>query len=253
MPRSFRPLRKTVKSERRLEQLLFILIAFFASFASAVFGFGSALLVLAIGSQVLPVKETIVLATILFTASTLTKSLLFRASIDWKMVAVMSLACMPFAYVGAQLLAVAPAQVVKPILGLMILIYIALTLTNRLPTFRIGMRGLLIGSAIYGLTSGFLGSGNVIKVILFREMKITKDAFVGAMAATAVLSNFAKIATYAQTGLLTSNMAPTAGALVLIAGAVAFCGRLILTRLSQDAFQTGVHIILGIAAVSLLL
>ncbi len=235
-----------------LDQIAFILIAFVASFASAIFGFGSALLVLALGSQVLPVKETIALATVLFTASTVTKSFLFRNYIDWKMVGVMSFACLPFAYLGAQLLAVAPAEFVKPALGAMILIYVGLTLAKRLPSIHIGVRGLFVGSVLYGFVSGFLGSGNVIKVVLFREMKITKEAFVGAMAATAVLSNIVKLSSYAQSGLLKADMAWTAFALILVAVVVALAGRFFLTKLSAEVFQTGVQVLLGIAAIALL-
>ncbi|MEY8828087.1 TSUP family transporter [Sedimentitalea sp. XS_ASV28] len=139
-----------------MDQIAFILIAFVASFASAIFGFGSALLVLAFGSLVLPVKETIALATVLFTASAVTKSLLFRDHIEWKMVGVMSFACLPFTYLGAQLLAVASAEVVKPMLGVMVLIYLAVTATKRLPSISFGMSGLFAGSALYGFVSGFL-------------------------------------------------------------------------------------------------
>ncbi len=235
-----------------LDQIAFILIAFVASFASAIFGFGSALLVLAFGSLVLPVKVAIALATVLFTASTVTKSLLFRDHIDWKMVGVMSFACLPFAYHGAQLLAVAPAEFVKPMLGAMVFIYLGLTITKRLPSISIGMLGLFAGSALYGFVSGFLGSGNIIKVILFREMKITKEAFVGAMAATAVLSNIVKLTSYIRTGLLTVDMAWTALTLVFVAVAVALIGRLFLKKLSAQAFQTGIQILLGIAAIALL-
>lgn len=235
-----------------MDQIAFILIAFVASFASAIFGFGSALLVLAFGSLILPVKETITLATVLFTASTVTKSLLFRDHIDWKMVAVMSFACLPFAYLGAQLLAVASAEFVKPMLGVMVLIYLGLTATKRFPSISIGMPGLFAWSALYGFVSGFLGSGNMIKVMLFREMKITKEAFVGAMAATAVLSNIVKLTSYIRSGLLTVDMAWAALALVLVSVAVALIGRLFLKKLSAKAFQTGVQVLLGIAAIALL-
>ncbi|MEY8830974.1 hypothetical protein AB9K34_21595, partial [Sedimentitalea sp. XS_ASV28] len=97
-----------------------------------------------------------------------------------------------------------------------------------------------------------LGSGNIIKVMLFREMKITKEAFVGAMAATAVLSNIVKLTSYIRTDLLTIDMAWTALALILVAVAVALIGRLFLKKLSAHAFQTGVQVLLGIAAIALL-
>lgn len=237
----------------RLDQIVFLLIAFFASFASAIFGFGSALLVLALGSLVLPVKVTIALATVLFTASTITKSFLFRNHINWNVVGVMSVACIPFTYMGAQLLSVAPANFVKPMLGMMVLSYLGLTASKRLPSINIGISGLIAGSALYGFVSGFLGSGNAVKVILFREMKITKEGFVGAMAATGVLSNIVKLTAYLRAGLLAVDMAWTAFALVVIAITVAILGRAFLSKLSPQKFHIGVQVLLGIAAIALLI
>jgi len=220
---------------------------------SAIFGFGTALLVLAIGSHILPVKETIALATVLFAASTVTKTVLFSQHIEWKTVAIMALSCLPFAYLGAELLALVPADLIKRHLGLMVLIYLGLSLTNRLPTFKIGTAGLIGGSAFYGFVSGLLGSGNLIKVIIFREMKITKEAFVGAMAATSVMSNLAKLASYTQTGLLTIEMAWPAIVLVLGAIGTALLGRTILMKLDVKWFEFGMQILLGFAAGALLL
>ena len=64
--------------------LAFICIGFGSALISAVSGFGTALIFLAIGSYLLPVKEAIALSTVLFLASTLTKSFVFGRHIDWK-------------------------------------------------------------------------------------------------------------------------------------------------------------------------
>ena len=236
-----------------MDYALFVLIGLLSSIASAVFGFGNALFLLAIGSHILPVKETIALATVLFVASTVTKTFLFGKHIDWKVVAIMSVACLPFAYLGAQLLAIAPAEQIKRMLGVMILIYLALSLTNRLPAFKIGLLGLITGSALYGFVSGLLGSGNLIKVVMFREMNITKEAFVGAMAATSVMSNFAKIFSYTQSGLLNATLLWPALALVVSAVAAALLGRAVLQKMNLATFETGVQILLGAAAVALII
>lgn len=236
-----------------MEYVLFIALGLIGSLASAVFGFGTALLVLAVGSHILPVKEAIALATVLFTASSVTKTLLFRKQIDWKIVAIMAIACVPFAYLGAELLAFVPAAYLKRLLGAMVLIYLGLSLVNRLPAIKVDTVGLLAGSALYGFISGFLGSGNLIKVMLFREMKITKEAFVGAMAATSVLSNFAKLSSYMQSGILHSDTLQVTLALAISAVAAAFVGRTILNKINLKTFEIGVQVLLGAAAAALLL
>ena len=128
-----------------------------------------------------------------------------------------------------------------------------LRITNRLPGFKIGTVGLVAGSALYGFVSGLLGSGNLIKVVMFREMHITKEAFVGAMAATSVMSNFAKIFSYTQSSLLHTGLMWPARALVASAVVAAFVGRAVLHKIGIKTFDAGVSLLIGIAAVALMI
>ena len=122
---------------------------------------------------------------------------------------ILSIGSFPFAYIGGLLLEQAPAPILKRSLGGMILAYLALTQYKLLPKFKIGTLGLITGSALYGFISGLLGSGNLVKAIMFREMNISKEAFVGAMAASSVLANLSKLTAYYQSGLLHMGLATT--------------------------------------------
>lgn len=235
-----------------MEYLAFVVLGFGASIISAVFGFGTALVVLAVGSYILPVKEAIALATVLFAASTITKTLLFGKHVDWRVAGTMAFGCLPFAYLGASFLAEVPADILKRLLGLMVLAYLVLTVFKLFPKFKIGTPGLVVGSAAYGFVSGLLGSGNLIKVFIFREMNITKEAFVGAMAATSVLSNVAKLGAYSKIGILSTAMAWPIAGLVVAAISAALIGRLFLQKVSADQFGYGVQLILAACAVGLL-
>ena len=236
-----------------MEYAAFVVLGFVSSIISSVFGFGTALVVLAVGSHLLPIKETIALATVLFAASTLTKTLLFRNHIDWKIAGTMAICSLPFSYLGASLLAVVPADALKRLLGAMVLAYLAMNLFKLRPRFKIGTPGLVAGSAAYGFVSGLLGSGNLIKAIIFREMSITKEAFVGAMAATSVLSNFAKLSAYSQSGILTAEMAWPIAGLIVSAVAVALIGRFLLQKISAIHFGYGIQIVLAVAAIGLVI
>lgn len=235
------------------EYIIFVLLGFFASIISAVFGFGTALVVIALGSHILPVKETIALATVLFASTTITKSLLFTRHIDWNMVAIMSAASLPLAYLGAQLMVIVPAEIIKQLVGVMVLVYVAMTRYGLFPKISMGTTGLIFGSAGYGFLSGLLGSGNLIKAILFSEMNITREAFVGAMAATSVLANLAKLTSYTSSGLITmSLMWPILG-LVMAGAAASLMGRRILKNITAVQFERCVHLVMVISALGLLL
>ena len=236
-----------------IEYSLFVLLGFIASIISGVLGFGTALIVLAIGSHILPVKEAIVLGTVLFAVSTTLKTLLYCKHIDWKLTSIMAIASLPFAYLGASLLSQVPGELLKRLLGLTILLYLILSTLDLFPKLKIGTAGLLVGSAGYGFVSGLLGSGNLIKAIMFREMNLRKEAFVGAMAATSVLSNAAKLSAYSHSDLLsTKQLWPILG-LVIGAIVAALMGQRIMRKVSLRHFEIGIQVVLAISALALVI
>ena len=236
-----------------IEYLIFILLGFASACVSAVFGFGTALLVLALGTYILPVQDTIALATVLFAASTITKTIVYRKDFDWRIVIIMSAASLPFAYLGAFMMTDLPTEWLSRLLGLMILSYVILTRFRLIPSFKIGTPGLIAGSASYGFISGLLGSGNLVKVIIFKEMQISKQAFVGAMAATSVLANVAKLHAYTESGLINlDQIYPMLGLIVAAISAV-LLGRRVLMKLHTTHFETGLQIILVVSSIGLII
>lgn len=84
-------------------------------------------------------------------------------------------------------------------------------------------------------------------------MNITKEAFVGAMAATSVMSNIAKLVSYTQSGLLRADMTWPALALAASAVVAALLGKAILKKIKVETFELGVKILLGLAAAARLI
>jgi len=234
------------------EYILFACLGFSASLISAVFGLGTALVVLSLGAYVLPVKESIVLASVLFAASTLTKSVLFYQVIEWKQAGVMILASIPFTYLGALAFGYLPADLLRKFLGAMILLYLAISFFGSVIRWKPTMTGLFCGSAAYGFISGILGSGNIIKALVLRGVNYPKEVFVGMMAVTSVLANFVKIIVFSRAGALHAGQKEIIFLLVIGAIIAAFIGRFYLKKISVKQFEVGLNTILGVSAIGLL-
>ena len=235
-----------------MADLIFVLLGFVSCLISAIFGFGSALFVLAIGAYILPVKETIALGAVLFTASGMSKVILFRKYVDWSTAGIMAIGSIPFSYIGASLVPIAPAEVLRKGLGLMVLCYLIFSLSSWQIKIKIERVGLIFGSGIYGFLSGFLGGGNVVTAILFQEMGLQKEAFVGAMAATSLLANVVKVITYSKNSLITEERFSIIIGLICSAIFAVFLGRTLLKELSVKHFRRGVLAMLGIVAIGLI-
>lgn len=240
---------------------LFALIGFASTLLSSVFGFGSALLVLSIGPYLLPVHEVIALSAILFAASTISKTIVFRHTLDWSLVLIIAVGSLPFAYLGGMLLPHVSQPLLQIALGLLILVSLALkhpSVARCLKTRDSSAAGasrlkLTLIAAGYGIVSGLVGSGSVIKALFFRRMQLAKETFVGTMAATSVLASIGKITAYAQSGLLHSQLIWPALAMLVAALAAILIGRAVLLRIENRWFDTGVTVLMAVAATGLLL
>lgn len=236
-----------------MEYTLFVAIALASSVISAVFGLGTALLVVTLGSYILPVKETIALATLMFTAGTFARALLYRKHIDWQLTALITAFSVPFAFLGAITLAVAPTELLKTMLGSMALLYVVIALSGWRPDLHLGKVVLACCSAVYGFVSGLLGTGNVVKAMVFDHMGLRKEAFVGLMAATSVVANFVKVGSYVSAGLIGQvHIVPGLG-LAACALAGTFAGRVLLKRVAPDHFRIGFLFILAAVSLGLIL
>ncbi len=235
-----------------IETILFVCLGFGASLVSAVFGLGTALIVLSLGAYLLPVKESIALAAVLFAASTSTKTILFYQAIQWKQAMIMIIASIPFTYLGALAFGYLPAELLRKLLGVMILLYLAVSLLGLMVRHEPKSATLFCGSAAYGFISGVLGSGNIVKALVLRGFNYPKEAFVGMMAVTSVLANFVKIAVFYKAGTLHAGQIEVMLLLITAAIFAALIGRFYLKRLSTQRFNFGLNVVLGLSAIGLL-
>lgn len=231
--------------------LLFVSAAAAASIISAIFGFGTAMVVLAVGALVLPVKESIALATIIFTSNTLIKAWLYRREIDWRLTARMSLISLPFAYAGAEVMIWAPVDFMQKALGVLVVVYVLMQIKTPKTDLHLSKPVITACSGLYGFLSGLLGTGNVVKAMFLQRAGLERHSFVGVMAATSVLANIAKLGSYSHAGILTLAHWPAAIGLLLVSLISTITGRAILHRVNSDQFRIGVLIILTGIAITL--
>lgn len=232
--------------------LLFVVLAAAGSLISAVFGFGTAIILLAGGALFLPVPECIALSTIIFAANTLNKSWIHRHHIDWRLTIQMSLVSLPFAWAGAELMVEVPVDWLRRGLAAIVILHILLQFLKARPAFTPSLSAVIGISGLYGFLSGLIGTGNIIKALFLDRAGFERQSFVGVMAATSVLANAGKLFSYSQSGLFGPQHLMPALALLAVSVITTLAGRHLLTRISGSQFKVGLRLILLVVAVSLL-
>lgn len=236
-----------------MAETLFIVLGFGSCLVSATFGFGSALFVLAVGSYLVPIKETIALGAVLFAVADTSQAILLRKYVDWPVALAFALISIPFSYVGASLVPIVPTELLQKGLGLMALCYLIVHCSPWRIYFKPGEKQLFVVSGVYGFLSGFLGGGTVVSAIFFRETGLRKEGFVGLMAATSLSANITKAITYTRAGLINGHHSMMVLGLTLSALLAVFLGHMLRTNLPDKNFYHGTSMMLGVVAIGLLM
>ncbi|WP_085907259.1 sulfite exporter TauE/SafE family protein [Kiloniella majae] len=234
-----------------MEPYIFITIAFVGSLISAIFGLGSGFIVLSLGSLFIPIKDCIALTTILFMASTFTKTILYHQYINWRLSAIIALGSIPFSWLGAETLASIDPEPLRPLLaGFIILSVIINSLGIKLSLPKRTSIALST-AALYGYVSGLLSSGNPIKALALDRMGFEKQSFIGVMAATALGVNITKLISYSGNNILRPEHYPLGAALIMISIASALIGKKLIHGIESDKYRQGLSIILIFSAITL--
>jgi uncharacterized membrane protein YfcA len=202
-----------------------------ASIQGAV-GVAGGFLMTAALALVIGVRPVVPVMSVALLISHLSRSLLNLRAIDRTVLLAIMLFAVPTIVVGALLYAIMPVRLIALLLGIVILASIPLRHWARSRQIRAGPRVLNVVGGVYGiLAGGSVGSAMLLTPFML-GYGLTKEAFVGTMAAIALSTNITKIAVFGGTQLLDSQylLLGLAVGLVMIPGN--WVGRHILRRIA---------------------
>lgn len=236
-----------------INEIIFLALAFIVSVISATFGLGSALILIPFSTFLLPIKKAIAIVTIFFIAGNISKIILFRKHIEWKIILLIWAGAIPMVFLGAYLMVYAPSEIIEKVLGGIILLYVIndyfkLTKHVKLNKFAIAC----VGGA-YGFFAGIIGTGGAIKAALLDHIGLRKERFIAVMATSAILMNLIKTMIYSQSSLIGTEDIPLIIGLIICAFSGAYVGRNLVKKLHPDTFKKIILLLLVIVSIKLLI
>jgi len=218
---------------------LSVLVASVAAFAlallSAVAGFGGGVLLLPVFTVLFGLRVAVPMLTLTQLSSNGARAWLNRRELRWPLIGWFALGAVPCAVAGSLLLAHAPLSPLKRVLGVFL---ISVVIWRRLrcrprppsePTFA------AVGAAS-GLGSALLGSVGPLTAPFFLALGLTRAAYIGTEAASALTMHLTKIASYGSGDLLTSRVLFFGVALTPAVLLGAWTGKKIVGRISDQIF-----------------
>ena len=209
--------------------------AFVLAMVSAVAGFGGGVLLLPVFTALFGLRVAVPMLTLTQLTSNVSRVWLNRHEIRWRLVGWFAAGAVPLAIVGGLLLAHAPLTALKRGLGVFL---IAVVLWRHLrPTpRRPGDPAFVAVGAASGLWSALLGSVGPLTAPFFLAYGLTRAAYIGTEAASAVTMHVSKIAAYGAGDLLTRQVLLYGVALTPATLAGTWAGKRIVGRISDRVF-----------------
>jgi uncharacterized membrane protein YfcA len=235
-----------------LDQVVTVVAAAAAAFVlalmSAVAGFGGGVLLLPVFTALFGLPVAVPMLTVTQLSSNGARMWLNRHDLQWRLIGWFALGAVPLAVAGGLLLAHAPMGLLKRFLGAFLIAVVVWRRVNPHPRKPADPAFAAVGAAS-GLGSALLGSVGPLTAPFFLAYGLTRAAYIGTEAASALVMHLAKIGAYRVGDLLTGRVLLFGALLTPATLAGAWVGKRILGRVSDRAFVLLVEAGLVVAGV----
>lgn len=229
------------------------LAAFGASVLTFFSGFGLNLIVLPIMATFFPIGEAVVFTSIVHFLNNIFKIILIGKYARWSMVLRFGLPAMLAAFVGAQLLFVIPY--VKQVVAALMLVFAVLEILPRFKKIQFGLQWMPVGGLLSGFFGGLSGHQGALRSMFLIRSGLSKEAFIATGIMIAFVIDVTRLSVYA-TQFPHLNLAgqwPLLTAATASAFAGAVLGNQLLKKMTIDALQIGVAVMVVVLATLLMI
>jgi uncharacterized membrane protein YfcA len=215
--------------------------AFALALLSAVAGFGGGVLLLPVFTVLFGLRVAVPMLTLTQLSSNGSRVWFNRRDLRWPLIGWFALGAVPFAVLGGLLLAHAPLAPLKRLLGVFLIVVVIWRRVRRQPRPPAEPAFAAVGAAS-GLGSALLGSVGPLTAPFFLAIGLTRAAYIGTEAASALTMHLTKLAAYGAGDLLTGQVLLYGAALTPATLLGAWVGKKIVGRISDRVFVLLVEI-----------
>lgn len=229
-----------------------VIVATFATAVlSAVAGFGGAVLLLPVFVAAFGTRDAVAVLTVSQLASNASRVWFNRVDVDRPLVGRFALGAVPAAVAGALVFATAPLSALTRVIGVFLIVAVVWRRLRPHPRPPSDRAFVAVGAAS-GFGSALLGSVGPLVAPFFLARGLTRGAYIGTEAASAVVMHVTKLVVFGAAAVLTLRTAGIGLALAPAAMAGAWVGKHIVDRMPVSVFVRLVEVSLLVAGVILI-
>lgn len=234
-----------------IKLLVLFVSSWLAATVSGAAGFGGALLLLPILTNLLGVAAAVPVLTMAQLWGNGSRVWFGRTQIRWQPVIYFIITAIPFSIIGSLLFVDLPKKYILISIGVL-LIAIVILRRFKITQFNFGNKGLLWGGALTGFLSGIVGSAGPLGAAFFLGLDLPPVAYVASEAVTALTMHITKTVVYQRYALI--DWQEFGYGMFLGLGMVlgSWTGKRIIEKLPKEKFVLLVEILLIVSAIQLM-
>ncbi len=220
-----------------MEPIALIAAIFFSEIVGTLAGFGSSTVLLPLAIFIVDFQSAIVIVTLTHISGNVTRWYLFKPHLNRNVLLRFGFPSVIAGVIGALLVSYLPADAIKGVLGMFLLVYVASSWHTPHLKLEPTTQNCIIGGASSGFIAGFIGTGGALRGAFLHAFGLKKNEYMATIAAIALVVDLSRMPVYVANKLLAPEFYMLLPAFIAVAVIGAFLGRSIVHLMPQHTFR----------------
>jgi uncharacterized membrane protein YfcA len=230
-----------------METVLFFLLALVSETIGTVSGFGSSVFFVPLAGMLFDFQTTLALTGVLHIFSTSAQVVMFRKSINRRLLLLIGVPSVIFVLIGAWLNSRVDLKYAELAMGIFLVVFASVFLIFKKLKFSATNTNAILGGAVAGFLAGLIGTGGAIRGASLAAFDLNKNVFVATSAGIDFAVDVSRTIIYLYNGYLQPRYYWFVPVLFFLAYTGAWIGKKILNIIPQEIFKKIVlFLILGV-------
>lgn len=215
----------------------FFTVAFLSEILGAIAGFGSSTVFLPLALFFVDFKTALVLVAISHLFGNIGRINFFRHGLDKQIIITFGIPSVIFGFIGASVVNLLPQNILKIILGLVLIVISISFLIKPSLKFPPNTKTVITGGSISGFVTGLVGTGGALRATFLTGFNLEKTKYIATAAVIALSTDITRIPSYFYHGFLGWQYLYYIPILFATALCGSFIGRKITGKINQSIFR----------------
>ena len=215
----------------------FFLAAFISEVIGTIAGFGSSTVFLPLALFFFDFKTALVLVALLHIFGNIGRISFFKSGLDKHVLLIFGIPSVILTLLGALLVNFISQEILKGILGIFLIIYATVFLWKEDLRVKASVLNSILGGGLSGFLAGLIGTGGALRGAFLTAFGLSKEKYIATAAAIALAVDLTRIPVYFSQGFLKEENYWYIPALLIIALAGSYTGKLVVKKIPQKTFK----------------